>query len=189
MTPRMEYSPRGRRTRWLVSVALWACVFVPRETLAARHASEERQPAAPTLPDGLIPPALEGSIALEYPAELATLDSPPEGEIGLRVVIGVRGSPVEVTVTRGLHPRLDTLATEVVRAATFIPGTYQGTPVEVAIEINIPVYAPATPPSEPASDASDSPASPSRDARVDESPTNADPQPVERRSRADIEPI
>lgn len=177
MTPRMEYSPRGRGPRWLVfvCVVLWACLAAPRDSLAARRASEERQPAAPTLPDGLIPPALEGSIALEYPAELATLDSPPEGEIALRVVIGVRGSPVEVTVTRGLHPRLDTLATEVVRAATFIPGTYQGTPVEVAIEINIPVYAPATPPSEPASDDSDSPASPSRDARVDESPTNADP--------------
>ena len=142
---------RGARTPWQrwAALMLSGCALYPHAALAAQRVDALHVNEPPPIPDGLIPPTLADEISLEYPAELAGLERPPEGDIGVRVVIGVDGLPLEVSVTRGLHPLLDELATGAVRAAAFIPGTYKGAPVEVAIEINIPVYAPppaASPP-------------------------------------------
>jgi len=147
-TPRHYRIGMGRQ--FFATLVACACVLHSPTSLAARVEVTRHELGSRQVPEGLVPPTLVETISLDYPAELAALKTPPEGEIGMRVVIGVDGIPLEVTVTRGLHPLLDELATGAVRAAAFVPGTYQGAPVEVAIEINIPVYAPTPTPPIPA---------------------------------------
>lgn len=71
-----------------------------------------------------------------YPPELACFDR--GGTVGLRMKIGVDGSPADIRVESSSgHPQLDQSAQEAVRGWTFRPATRNGKPV--ATDLRVPV--------------------------------------------------
>ncbi|MGB1698779.1 MAG: TonB family protein, partial [Nannocystaceae bacterium] len=169
---RHRLSLDGRVCRWLAPL-LWAVTVSSPYRVFARGHTPLLISAPSQIPEGLIPPALSEGLQVAYPPALLSLETPPEGEIRVRVVVGVDGVPVDVRVTAPLHPQLDALAMEAVRGAVFTPGTYRGAPVEVAIELQIPVDAPELPPpAEPLA----APEPPDVAAEVTEDPRAPEPE-------------
>ena len=64
------------------------------------------------------------------------------GIVVLYLVVGTDGRPHNISVARSLQPELDKAAIEVMKKWKFKPATDHGTPVPVAIniEINFPPY-------------------------------------------------
>jgi TonB family protein len=60
-----------------------------------------------------------------------------EGEIYLDVVVGVDGRVHDVRITKPLGPGLDEKAIEAVKRWTFKPGTLNGKPVAVKIQVQV----------------------------------------------------
>ena len=96
-------------------------------------------------PDDFVPPAVREGVEVPYPAELLDQDDPPGGIVVVKLTVGVDGIPIEIEVERGVHPRLDALATEAAQRLRYEPGTVGGTPVEVTIRTTFEFEPPPKP--------------------------------------------
>ena len=115
----------------------------PAEEVAPEEQALAPEEEAP--PPDFVPAVLESEVVVDYPSALAEQDVPPSGTVRVSFVVGTDGVPKEVTVTQGVAPELDALATEAVSALRFQPATYQGQPVEMETELEIQFQAPAKP--------------------------------------------
>ena len=101
-------------------------------------------------PADVVQPVLLNRVELEYPEALRRLDPPPQGQVVVKLVVGVDGVPKELEVAQGVHPELDALALVAVQQLRYSPGLYKGKPVEIVLKIGIDIAAPAPlPPAEP----------------------------------------
>ncbi|MGB6943640.1 MAG: TonB family protein [Bryobacteraceae bacterium] len=81
------------------------------------------------------PPSLASKVEPEYSGEAR--NARVEGAVILRLVVASDGKPKEVTVVRGLGMGLDENAINAVSNWRFHPGTKDGTPVNVRIQIEV----------------------------------------------------
>jgi hypothetical protein len=102
-------------------------------------------------PDQLVQPALLNRAEIVYPEPLRRLSPPPQGQVVIKLVVGIDGAPRELEVVQGVHPELDALALAAVESLRYSPGLLRGRPVEVVQSVAIDIAAPA--PLPPAEDA------------------------------------
>ncbi len=81
------------------------------------------------------PPSLASKVEPEYSEEARRARL--EGAVILRLVVASDGKPKELTVVRGLGMGLDENAIKAVSGWRFHPGTKDGTPVNVRIQIEV----------------------------------------------------
>jgi TonB family protein len=140
-----------RRRRWCGVLTLAGTLFVAGSAHASPFAKFPRLAVARAQdPAGLVQPALQNSTDLQYPESLRKLESPPSGQVVIKLVVGVDGVPKELAVDQGVHPELDAAALEAVSKLRYTPGLYKGKPVEVVLRVAIDIAAPPPlPPPEP----------------------------------------
>lgn len=125
--------------RLLAAAAAWALAGAPAAALARAQD-----------PADVVQPALLNRVELEYPEGLRRLDPPPQGQVIVKLVVGVDGVPKELEVVQGVHPELDALALSAVQQLRYSPGLYKGKPVEIVLRVGIDIAAPPPlPPAEP----------------------------------------
>jgi TonB family protein len=101
-------------------------------------------------PADLVQPVLQNSVELEYPEDLRRLPTPPQGQVVVKLVVGVDGVPRELEVVQSVHPELDALAKSAVAQLRYTPGLYKGRPIEVVLKVGIDIAAPPPlPPAQP----------------------------------------
>jgi TonB family protein len=88
-------------------------------------------------PQDLVPPVRTTAIEVVYPEAAATKAEPPRGTVVVRLVVGIDGVPIEITVEHSVDPLLDAAAIELVEALRYSPATYQGDRVEVELRESI----------------------------------------------------
>lgn len=86
-------------------------------------------------PSRLIPPSIVSKTEPEY--SLEAREAGLEGEVVLRVVIGIDGKPKDLNVVRGLGMGLDEKAVAAVSGWQFQPGAKNGQPVVVKAQIQV----------------------------------------------------
>src|SRR5690606_27131419 len=78
-------------------------------------------PAHAQDPAELVQPALQNSVELDYPEALRRSPAPPEGQVVIKLVVGVDGVPKELEVAQGVDPELDALALAAVSQLRYTP--------------------------------------------------------------------
>lgn len=165
--------------RWF-AIAL-RCAFasaLSAPTLVHAAPAEDAAPADDPIAR-IIPPKLEGSIAVEYPEALAKQEDPPRGDVVVSLVVGVDGVPIEVKVVQSLHPELDALTIEAVSKLRWTPATLDGEKVEIATQLAVPWNPPAAPKPTPEPEPEPEPDTAPTDASIDHDTTD-DPKLPER---------
>jgi TonB family protein len=97
---------------------------------AGQRKADTASPAAAAL---IAPVLLPTDVTVSMPKHCEELD----GIIQLDAVIDAAGRPHELKALRASDPRLIGFATEVIEAQRFVPGTIQGAPTAVAIELTV----------------------------------------------------
>ncbi|MEZ4380525.1 MAG: energy transducer TonB [Nannocystaceae bacterium] len=142
-----EPRPRRRPRRWPLAGAAAACLAVAALTpgVAAAYAGLSGLPAAFAPPEGYEPPVLLNQATLTYPEELLKEDSPPEGQVVVKFVLGADGIPKEIEVAESVHPVLDELAADAVAELRYQPGKLKGEAIEIVMSIGLDIAAPQRP--------------------------------------------
>ncbi len=103
--------------------------------LAPRHAD-----AAP--PEQLVAPKLTNEVSVEYPAALLERAEPPAGTVILEYVVATDGTVKDLKVLQSVDPALDQVVLDAVARLVYVPGTYEGEPVEIVLSIGIEIGPP-----------------------------------------------
>lgn len=82
-----------------------------------------------------VPPSIVSSPGPDFSDEAR--QKTVEGEVDLEVVVGVDGRAHDVRVTKSLRPGQDEKAVEAVKRWTFKPGTLDGKPVGMKMQVQI----------------------------------------------------
>jgi TonB family protein len=85
--------------------------------------------------DGVSPPRVTRQVKPQYPAD--AMKAKIEGRVQLELVVLPDGTVGDVTVVRSLHTSLDLEAIKAVKQWRFEPGTRDGKPVPVQVEIEL----------------------------------------------------
>jgi TonB family protein len=116
---------------------------LPPAPPSAAVAPPSSRPAAPALPVRIYRPNEAGVVAptvISGPKPVYTrqaMDAKIEGNVVLSCVVGVDGTIVGVTVIKELEPGLDEAAITAARRWRFVPGTKDGKPVPVQVELEM----------------------------------------------------
>jgi len=124
----------------LSPAAAWGAVLEP-EAVAPTEPT-----VATELPAGLLLPELQAPIVVGYPEDLASEPAPPSGVVKLKFLVRTDGRVAGIEVLEGVHPRIDALVVERLGQATYRPATFEGSPVELILRIDVAVEAPPPPP-------------------------------------------
>jgi protein TonB len=114
------------------SMSRLVCTLVAVLAVASIGAAQEGQSRGKT-----VLPRVKHEVKAEYTKEAK--DARIEGTVGLSVEVLADGTVGDVTVTRSLDRKygLDNQAVKAVKQWTFEPGTVDGTPVPVRVDIDV----------------------------------------------------
>jgi TonB family protein len=127
----------------LAAATTWAQQELPPSTDQGPTAVK---PSAPTpdkdgvysLGDGITPPELTNAVAARYPPD-ATADDRPHVSV-LSLVVGIDGIPINVQVVNPHGSLFDEFAIAAVQQSRFQPGSLNGKPVPILIDVRVPFF-------------------------------------------------
>lgn len=90
------------------------------------------------LDDGITPPVLTNAVAAAYPPDATEADRPHVTILSL--VVGVDGVPTNVQIINSHGGPFDEFAIAAVQQSRFQPGTLNGKPVPVLIQVRVPFF-------------------------------------------------
>jgi TonB family protein len=120
---------------------------VPAGEAAPNTTAQESPKPGPPVPDadgvyrlgpGIAPPELINAVPASYPPEAAETDRPHV--CILSVVVGGDGNATSVHITNPNASPYDDLAIAAVKQSQFQPGTLNGKPVPVLIQVRVPFF-------------------------------------------------